>query len=231
MGVDTHGAAARRGSPITAASAPSAVIQDPVTGVAFPATQSFWGGEEVTCLGSAARVLRVLVITAKVYSVALYVDAARMGAELAARAPQSDGDMGTALVEGRFDKALVVHLVRDVEGKTFAHNIKGTLSAAVAASGAEDALEELLSLFRSRKLPKNSEAVLLWSAESDDLQVVIKEPSSGGADYSSAAAVKSIQSRALAHALFDSYLGPSTVLPQAKAVWVASAKRLALSHA
>jgi hypothetical protein len=50
-----------------------------------------------------------------------------------------------------------VHLVRDVEGKTFAHNIKGTLSAAVAASGAEDALEELLSLFRSRKLPKNSE--------------------------------------------------------------------------
>jgi hypothetical protein len=107
---------------------------------------------------------------------------------------------------------------------------------------------------------RRAQAVLLWSAESDDLQVVIKEPSSGelhprvtapsaqppgrrrrrwccccccfcccccksalirpqprprpleppprpatgGADYSSAAAVKSIQSRALAHALFDS---------------------------
>ena len=47
---------------------------------------------------------------AKVYAVAMYVDPVTCKSELAA---------GGSLLDGAFDKALMIELVRDVDGKTF----------------------------------------------------------------------------------------------------------------
>ena len=59
------------------------------------------------------------------YAVTVYVEAEKAARELGVRsrggffADDADEDYALALVDGAFSKALVVHLVRKVDGKTF----------------------------------------------------------------------------------------------------------------
>jgi hypothetical protein len=64
------------------------------------------------CLGAGTRVKKVLFFNAKVYSLTIYVDGGRCAKELGIRSRggffQSDDDFSEALLDGAFDKALVV---------------------------------------------------------------------------------------------------------------------------
>jgi len=62
---------------------------------------------------------------AQVYAVTVYVEAEKAARELGVRSRggffegDADEDYALALVDGAFAKALVVHLVRKVDGRTF----------------------------------------------------------------------------------------------------------------
>ena len=85
-------------------------IVEPATKVSFPKTFNPHGGDTMQCIGAGVREKKIAIINVKVYGVAMYVDAAKCKEELA---------NGGSLLTGSFDKALLVQLVRDVDGKTF----------------------------------------------------------------------------------------------------------------
>lgn len=71
-------------------------------------------------MGAGPRIFKLGFIKVKVYSVALYVEERGAQASLAARRRDMiDSELLGAVLEGDFDKALVIRFVRNVSGKLF----------------------------------------------------------------------------------------------------------------
>jgi len=92
----------RTGAMPTRCAGINADVVEPATKVSFPNTL---GGTTLKCIGAGVREKKVAFINVKVYGVAMYVDPAACKAELTA---------GKSLLDGAFDKALLVQMVRDV---------------------------------------------------------------------------------------------------------------------
>lgn len=97
----------------------------------------------------------------QVYSAALYVEADRCSKELGVRYRggffENDGDYCSALMDGAFNKALIVHLVRDVDGPQFASAINESLAPRMKLMGETAPLEQFVAFFNGKKLTNNTE--------------------------------------------------------------------------
>ena len=208
-------------------------VVEPATKVSFPKTFNPHGGDTMQCIGAGVREKKIAIINVKVYGVAMYVDAAKCKEELA---------NGGSLLTGSFDKALLVQLVRDVDGKTFwealdeavgprirriatdmatAEDEDGNFMASVAEAAevaeekAMDECEEIKGLFQGRKLRKDDKVLIWWSPNKGKFEIGVV----GGMPLE-------LTSQQLAQAVFDVYCGDDPVSPSAYQSFVAGAAAL-----
>ena len=207
-------------------------VVEPATKVSFPKTFNPHGGDTMQCIGAGVR-KKIAIINVKVYGVAMYVDAAKCKEELA---------NGGSLLTGSFDKALLVQLVRDVDGKTFwealdeavgprirriatdmatAEDEDGNFMASVAEAAevaeekAMDECEEIKGLFQGRKLRKDDKVLIWWSPNKGKFEIGVV----GGMPLE-------LTSHQLAQAVFDVYCGDDPVSPSAYQSFVGGAAAL-----
>ena len=208
----------------------AAAVVEPATKVSFD--DSLDGG--LTCIGAGVREKKIAIINVKVYAVAMYADAESCKSELAS---------GKSLLTGEFDKALMIELVRDVDGKTFWEaldeavtprikeiatnmatkeddegNFMATVAEAaeVAEEAAMDGCDELRGLFAGQNLKKETRVCIKWCPTAGTLEVGIV----GGGN------MLNMKSMELAQALFDVYVGDAPISPNAFAAFQAGAAKL-----
>ena len=201
-----------------------AAVVEPATKVTFPDTYSTHDNTAVMkCLGAGVRQKKIAIINVKVYAVAMYADAEQCVSALAG---------GSSLLDGKFHKALLVQLVRNVDGKTFwdalddalvprireiatnmatAEDDEGNFMASVAeaAEVAEDAaLEELDTMrsgFESLKLKSGTKMTISWTPAGAK-KATIEVQGSAKIEF---------ESPEFAKALLDVYVGSTPVAPAA----------------
>eukprot|EP00873_Tetraselmis_striata_P017174 jgi/Tetstr1/437438/TSEL_026119.t1 len=205
-----------------------AEVVDGATKISFPDEV---GG--LACLGAGVREKKVAFVGVKVYSVALYVDAAAASAALVA---------GKTLLEPSVDKMLSIKLARKVDGATFwealneavmpriaqiatnqatAEDSEGNFMADVAEAAevkeeaAQEAAQDLGDFLRGEVLDKGTE-VTLRCTPAGELRVAV----GGGGEQVYASAE-------LCEAILDVYLGDDPVSPAAYAAFMAGASSLA----
>lgn len=173
----------------------------------------------------------------------LYVEAKPAARELGLRARggflQSDDDFAAALTDGAFAKVLAVRLLRDVTGEQFADAISERLAPRARLTGAGAALDQYVSFFSGRRLVAGTCLANLWTADGEQLQVQTAGPAGdesgddsddgGGAaavDWQTRPPELVVASPSLARGLFETYLGGSPVVPEARAAWCGGGRRL-----
>ena len=197
-------------------------IVEPATKVSFPKTFNVHGGDTMQCIGAGVREKKIAIINVKVYGVAMYVDPAGCKEEMA---------NGGSLLTGSFDKALLVQLVRNVDGKTFwealdeavgprirriatdmatAEDEDGNFMATVAEAAevaeekAMDECDSIKGLFQGRKLRKDDKVLIWWSPKKGKFEIGVV----GGTPLE-------LTSPQLAQAVFDVYCGDDPISPVA----------------
>mmetsp|Transcript_32744 Transcript_32744/g.52486 ORF Transcript_32744/g.52486 Transcript_32744/m.52486 type:complete len:250 (-) Transcript_32744:291-1040(-) len=227
-----RGVCPRRHSPVT-----RAAVIEPGTKTSFP---DMLEGAALTCVGAGVREKKVAIVNVKVYAVALYVDASPCKAELAA---------GKSLLHGAFDKALLIQMARDVDGKTFWEALDQALTprirgiatdmatkeddegnfmssvaeaAEVAEESAMDQCDDLRALFSGQNLKKATQVLIKWcpGSEAGGVEGSLEVGVVGGA------AALSLSSMELAQALFDVYLGDAPISTKALEAFQAGAAAL-----
>ncbi|KIY97814.1 chalcone-flavanone isomerase [Monoraphidium neglectum] len=180
----------------------------------------------------AARLFAVPVSGVRVYSVAVYVEAERCSKELGIRARggffENDGDFCAALLDGAFGKALVFKLLRDITGQQFAEAIDEALAPRAKVTGDSASLQQFGQFFASRQLPKDTQVAFVWplkGGEAGELQAEVVLPGEAK-DLVTTAPELRIPSPGLARALFELYLGDSSVVPEGRPAWAAGAREL-----
>lgn len=202
------------------------MLKDNVSGAKWLLVQKWWAGEEQRCLGATTRNKEILFLKVQVYSVALYVEADKAAKELGVRSRggffSNDNDFCTALLDGAFSKCLVIRLLRDVDGATFADALNKSLVPRVTIAGETGILKEFMSMFETKKLTNQTEISLFSSGEETEVLVVSNPPTS----YSSFQPERKYKSISLSRALFEIFLGDSPVVIGAKEEWARGAKLL-----
>ncbi|GAB4813377.1 hypothetical protein N2152v2_000423 [Parachlorella kessleri] len=222
-------AGSHRGSCRPAAVVPQASItyKEPNTGVEFPLVQQFWLGEPTRCMGAASKSKKIAFISVKVYAVSLYVEAEKAAKELGVRDRggffDNDDDFCQALVDGGFIKILQIQLVRKVDGQMFADALAETLEPRMRLTGELATLEKFKAFFQDKDLDKGTNVLLMYRTDAT-LDVVLRQ--GDGHDYSKVVAELSIPSASLCRALYEVYLGSTTVIPEAKKEWAKGARAL-----
>jgi hypothetical protein len=222
-----------------------AAVVEPATKVTFPDTYSTHDNTAVMkCLGAGVRQKKIAIINVKVYAVAMYADAVQCASAL---------EGGSSLLDGKFHKALLVQLVRNVDGKTFwealdealvprireiatnmatAEDAQGNFMATVAEAAevaeerAMEAMDELRDLFGGANLKKDSRVLINWKPGNDSDKTVTGFEGKLEIGVVGADATVELTSMELARALFDVYLGDAPVSPDAKAAFEAGAAKL-----
>jgi len=202
------------------------------TGVEVPTVATFWTGGPARCLGATVRAKKIAIVSVKVYSVALYVDAAPAAKELGLRsrggffAGGGDGDFCTALVDGAFVKALRIDLVRDVEGATFYEALEAAMGPRVRLAGEGGALDAFSAFFGGRKLTKGT-AILMLSRPDGRVEVATAPDAAAAVPaFAAGPPALAVDAPGLGRALFETYLGDASVVPAGRGVWAGGARAL-----
>ncbi|GFR43682.1 hypothetical protein Agub_g4790 [Astrephomene gubernaculifera] len=207
----------------------SLTVKDSQSGVEYLLAQKFWQGDAYRCLGAATRSKQIVFVNVKVYSVAAYVEADRAAHELGVRYRggffERDDDYCSAILDGAFNKAITVHLVRDVTGEQFTEAINKSLAPRMQLAGDTASLDEFNAYFKSKNLVNRTEVVLLWSL-AGDLEVLVTPPLTAPQEYAQAKPELRIRSPSLCRGLFEIFLGGRPVVPEARAEWAKGAKTL-----
>ena len=174
----------------------------------------------------------------KVYAVALYVEAEKAARELGVRsrggffddASTSDADFCSALAEGSFVKALRIDLVREVDGATFFSALEEAMAPRLrfAGEGAAAALGEFGDFFRARgKLAKGTSLALLQRVDGGlDVALCAERSRAAAAFASPDSPALRLDAPGFGRALFDVFLGDSSVVPEARKAWAQGARAL-----
>jgi len=204
----------------------SATVKDAISGAEFPLAQKFWEGETTRCLGATTRSKKIVFVNVKVYSVAAYVEAEKAAKELAIRERggffESDDDFCQALMDGAFNKVLVLRLLRDVEGQQFVDALNKHLVPRMQLAGEMSKLEQFMAYVGGKSLTNNTEVVMFWNVVGDMEVLVV--PQAG--DYATLKPELRVQSLALCRGLFETFMGSSSVVPEGRPLWAAGAKQL-----
>lgn len=141
--------------------------------------------------------------------------------------PASEAAAFDVLVNGTFDKALQMHMVRGVTGSQFSDALDENLRPNM--SGEEDVVDHFSSFFKNGPhLDKGTEVTLLWRKDGAT-EVCMRPPSAAADPYSQAQPGLTIASPRLGHALWDLYLSPGSPVPKARAAWLAAVPGLSAS--
>lgn len=230
---------------IVAPRAVFAAVVEPATKVSFPDTyDTHCKTKEMKCLGAGVREKKIAIIKVKVYAVAMYAEAGTCKAALAS---------GKTLLDGEFHKALLVQLVRNVDGKTFWEALDDALvgrikeiatnmstaededgnsmatvaeAAEVAEEAAFDAMAELKDLFSGANLKKDSRVLIDWRPTGPSKTSVTGFDGVLTVGVVGTDVVVETKSMELARALFDVYLGDAPVAPDAKKAFEEGAGKL-----
>jgi len=228
-----------------ATSAVFAAVVEPATKVTFPDTfDTHDGSVKLKCLGAGVRSKKIAIINVKIYAVALYVDVAQCQQSLRA---------GGSLLDGKFHKALLIQLVRNVDGKTFwealdealvgrireiatnmatAEDASGNFMSAVAEAAevaeelAMDGMADLKDLFNGSNLKKDSRVLINWKPGGDSDKTITGFDGTVEIGVVGTDTTVELKSMELARALFDVYLGDAPVSNDAKAAFEEGARRL-----
>ena len=178
-------------------------------------------------MGASHRVKKIVFIGVKVYAIALYVEAQLAAKELGVRDRggffENDDDYCSALVDGAFIKALDIELVRDVDGQQFVEALDEALRPRMSLSGDTASLQKFQEFFMNKKLTKGTVLKLVYKVDSSlDISVKEKRPSSFEQEVPDIC----IESASLSRALFEVYLGQSSIIPDAKKEWADGARKL-----
>ena len=202
-------------------------VTDPSTSVEFPLVERLWTGAELRCMGTACRKKKIAIIGVKVYAVALYVEAQLAAKELGVRDRggffETDDDYCSALTDGAFVKALEIELVRNVEGQQFVEALEESLRPRMALSGDMGSLQKLQAFFMGKKLGKGTVVVLVYRLDGT-LDVVVREGRAGG--FEGVVPDLCVESAGLSRAIFETYLGGGSIVPDGRPVWAEGAKKL-----
>ena len=205
----------------------SLTVTDPSTSVSFPLVERLWTGAELRCMGTTCRTKKIAIIGVKVYAVALYVEAQLAARELGVRARggffETDDDYCSALTDGAFVKALEIELVRNVSGQQFVEALEESLKPRMALSGDMGSLQKLQAFFTGKTLSKGAVVVLVYRLDGV-LDVVVRE-GRGGLEGVGMADL-SVESAGLSRAIFETYLGGKSIVPEGRAVWAEGARKL-----
>jgi hypothetical protein len=181
-----------------------AEVKEPKTGVAFPATL-----QELRCLGAGVRVKALLgPVGVRVYAVALY-------AEPAAAAAAADA---TSLLDSASSKALLLRFVRTVTSEQFVDALKAELASKVSDQATLDAFN---AFFHDKLLVTGSGVLMAWAPDGTLTVSVLPAQSS-----TATASLRLASVPAFARALFSVFLGPASIVPEARAAWEAGARSL-----
>jgi hypothetical protein len=184
-------------------------VTEKKTGIAFPASLRV-SGLELVCVGAGLRAKALLgPIAVSVYAVALYVDAAG-ASSVAAEALLSSS---TAV------QTLFITFARTVTPEQFIAALSEQLAPVL---GKDAALDAFRAFIRTQQLEKGS-SVLLSRLPEGAVEVSVLPP---GAVAAPATAGARFESPAFARALFDVYLGPASIVPDARAAWLAGAREV-----
>ncbi|BDA46693.1 probable chalcone-flavonone isomerase [Coccomyxa sp. Obi] len=222
---------AREGVSISCSS--GLVVREQSTGVEFPEVTTLWEGDKMRSMGAGVRAKKFAFVPVKVYAVTVYVEAEKAARELGVRQrggffdDNRDEDFTLALVDGAFAKALVVQLVRKVEGKQFYEALEEALAPRLRLAGDTGSLTKFGDFLSGRSLEKGTGVVLFYRVEGV-LEVAVLPP--GTTDYSLAKPELRVESPMLCRALFEVYMGSESVVPDARAAWAAGARTLLASE-
>ncbi|KAG2483293.1 hypothetical protein HYH03_017840 [Edaphochlamys debaryana] len=172
---------------------------------------------------------KIVFVEVKVYSIAAYVEADRAAKELGVRERggffETDDDYCQALLDGAFNKALTLRLVRDVTGEQFTDAINKTLAPRMQLAGDTASLDKFNECLGSKNLVNGTEIILLWTM-AGDLEVLVTPPITAPQEYGTATPEIKISSLALCRGLFEIFLGSQASVPAARSEWVKGAKQL-----
>eukprot|EP00884_Botryococcus_braunii_P003095 jgi/Botrbrau1/12787/Bobra.117_1s0006.1 len=190
-------------------SAPTLTVKEPATGVEFPG-----GGDPVGLVRSVPQ----LRCWSPREEDRLHFCQGVCGVAL--RGGQKGG--WRALIDGAFNKALQIQLVRDIDGKTFYTALEEALAQPLKLRGDSASLEKFGAFFQDQKLAKGTNVTLLWRQPA--ALEVIAAPA--GTDLANASPPLTIESPSLCRVLFERYLGEDSLVPLARASWASGARAL-----
>lgn len=207
--------------------AASLSVTEPQTSVEFPLVERLWSGGDLRCMGATVRKKKIAIIGVSVYAVALYVEAQLAAKELGVRNRggffETDDDYCSALTDGAFVKALEIELVRNVSGQQFVEALEESLRPRMALSGDLGSLQKLQEYFMGKKLNKGTVVVLVYRMDGS-LDVLVRETRGGG--FASEMPDLCVESAGLSRALFETYLGGQSIVPEGRKVWAEGARKL-----
>eukprot|EP01025_Chloroclados_australasicus_P017060 TRINITY_DN1869_c0_g1_i9.p1 TRINITY_DN1869_c0_g1~~TRINITY_DN1869_c0_g1_i9.p1 ORF type:complete len:311 (-),score=31.30 TRINITY_DN1869_c0_g1_i9:320-1135(-) len=205
---------------------------EPKSGVEFPATLHSWNSDLETfrVLGAGCRVKKVLMLSAKVYAVAAYVEGAKATNEFGIRSRGGFFDDAVAseycdaIMDGSFSKMLVIQLVRDVDGATFVEALDEALEPRMSLTGEMSTLEDFKQVFVGRNLTANTTVALLWVPGKSRLEVAITpQPPK---DWSKVTPEKTFESAGLCRSLYEVWLGDNCVIQEARESYAQGVQKL-----
>lgn len=184
-------------------------------------------GGDMRCMGASNRVKKIAFVGIKVYAIAMYVEAQLAAKELGVRDRggffETDDDYCSALTDGAFVKLLQIELVRNIEGQQFVEALEESLRPRMALSGDMGSLQKLQDFFMAKSLSKGTVINLVYKLDSS-LDICVRE--SRPNSFESEVPDICIESASLSRALFETYLGASSIIPDAKREWAEGAKKL-----
>lgn len=192
-------------------------IVEPATNVKFLTSLNVPGGSSSLSLaGTGFREKKIAIISVKVYAAGLYVDttiksylaawSGKLGSQI-----EQDNLFFNAVFEAPVEKSLQIVLVRDIDGETFWGALDEALSPRLKTTGAAEqkALDIFRETFRGKSLKRGTTIYLNWLKSSIMLVSISSDGSPSVADAT-------IDSPAVAFALFDVYFGSHPVSPPLK---------------
>ncbi|TKY49275.1 Fatty-acid-binding protein 3 [Spatholobus suberectus] len=193
-------------------------VEEPATYVKFQTRLSFPGcSNSLTLFGTGYREKVFAIIGVKVYAAGLYLNQSITDGLNAWKGQSKDAIQGNSslfktIFQSSFEKSLQIILVRDVDGKTFWDALSDAISPRIPepTTADETALTTFRSVFLDRPLKKGTFIILTWL---NPARLLVSVSSQGLPSTVDA----TIESANVASALFNVFLGDSSVSPSLKA--------------
>lgn len=155
----------------------------------------------------------------------IYAEPEAIAAAVKAANATTDDQVAEAIIDAPCTKAFYIQLMRKVASETFGKSLGDTLKSSLPNDG--DALQQFADTFKGQgDFDVGSNIIMLWKPDGV-LDVAFRPPGQGSSQADGTTPVGSIANANLCRALFNTNLGTNSGNPEARAIFIKTARELA----
>ncbi|CAL8466934.1 g6470 [Coccomyxa elongata] len=188
----------------------------------FPPTEKLWEGGDFLYLGSGIYYKKILFINVKA-SVARRELRRLQDEGFFKGRGYTDDSLTAALNAGKFRKCLQIQMLRSATVSQFDSEISKDLRPRLERTGDQGLLQAFLDYFKDKSFTTGTTLLSLW--EEDNVLTGDLFPP-GFNDFADAKVSQTLPSENFCRALYDMYIGPSSIVPDGRSQFAQGALEL-----